>query len=44
VVKEHNRGSITSVQKAGRASERVKKRVAEEQVRENRAGEGESGD
>jgi hypothetical protein len=45
VVKENNRGSIASVQKAGRASERVKKRVAKEQARENRAGEGgESGD
>jgi hypothetical protein len=39
VVKENNRGSIASVQKAGRVSERVKKRVAEEQARENRAGE-----
>jgi len=45
VVKENNRGSIASVQKARRASERAKKRVAEEQVRENGAGEGgESGD
>jgi nitric oxide reductase activation protein len=47
VAKENNRGSIASVQKAGRAS--VKKRVAEEQARENGAGEngargGESGD
>jgi hypothetical protein len=46
VVKENNRGSIASVQKAGRASV---KRVAEEQARENGAGEngageGESGD
>jgi hypothetical protein len=51
VAKENNRGSITSVQKAGRASERAKKRerVAEEQARENGASEngargGESGD
>jgi len=45
VAKENNRGSITSVQKAGRASERAKKRVAEEQARENGAREGgESGD
>ena len=44
VAKENNRGSITSVQKAGRASERAKKRVAKEQVRENGAREeGESG-
>jgi hypothetical protein len=46
VAKENNRGSITSVQKAGRASA---KRVAEEQARENgasenRAGGGKSGD
>jgi hypothetical protein len=41
VAKENNRGSITSVQKAGRVSA---KRVAEEQARENRAGGGESGD
>jgi len=46
VAKENNRGSIALVQKAGRASERAKKRerVAEEQARENRAGGGESGD
>jgi hypothetical protein len=43
VAKENNRGSIASVQKAGRVS--AKKRVAEEQARENRAREGgESGD
>jgi len=46
VAKENNRGSIASVQKAGRASA---KRVAEEQARENGASEngaggGESGD
>jgi hypothetical protein len=46
VAKENNRGSIASVQKAGRASA---KRVAEEQAREKRAIEngargGESGD
>jgi hypothetical protein len=45
VAKENNRGSITSVQKAGRVSA---KRVAEEQARENGASEngagGESGD
>ena len=45
VAKENNRGSIASVQKAGRVSERAKKRVAEEQARENGAREGgESGD
>jgi hypothetical protein len=45
VAKENNRGSIASVQKAGRASERAKKRVAEEQARKNGAREGgESGD
>jgi hypothetical protein len=54
VVKENNRGSIALVQKAGRVSERVKKRVTKEQARENRASEngasengareGESGD
>ena len=46
VAKENNRGSITLVQKAGRVSERAKKRerVAEEQARENGAGGGESGD
>jgi hypothetical protein len=38
-----SRRSITSVQKAGRAFERVKKRIAIEQVYENGAGEGESG-
>jgi hypothetical protein len=47
VAKENNRSSIALVQKAGRVS--VKKRVAEEQARENGtgengAGEGESGD
>jgi hypothetical protein len=42
VAKESNRGSIASVQKAGRVSV---KRVAEEQARENGArGGGESGD
>jgi hypothetical protein len=46
VVKENNRSSITSVQKARRVSA---KRVAKEQARENRAREnrargGESGD
>jgi len=46
VAKENNRGSIASIQKAGRASA---KRVAEEQARENGASEngaggGESGD
>jgi hypothetical protein len=41
VAKENNRGSIALVQKAGRVSERAKKRVAEEQARENRAREGE---
>jgi len=40
VAKENNRGSITLVQKAGRVSERAKKRVAEKQVRKNRAGKG----
>jgi hypothetical protein len=45
VVKENNRGSIALVQKAGRISERIKKRVAEEQACENGAREGgESGD
>ena len=37
VAKENNRGSIASVQKAGRAS--AKKRVAKEQARENGASE-----
>ena len=41
VVKENNRGLITSVQKARRVSKRVKKRVAKEQACEDR---GESGD
>jgi len=48
---ENGCGLIASVQKAGRASERVKKRVAIKQARENEAGEdgagegeGESGD
>jgi hypothetical protein len=40
VAKENNRGLIILVQKARRASERVKKRVAEEQPRENGAREG----
>ena len=49
VAKENNRGLIILVQKAGRVSERAKKRVAEEQARENGASEngargGESGD
>jgi hypothetical protein len=45
VAKENNRGSITLVQKAGRASERAKKRVAKEQAHENGAREeGELGD
>jgi hypothetical protein len=39
VAKENNRGSISLVQKASRASERAKKRVAIEQARE----EGEPG-
>ena len=43
MAKENSRGSITPVQKAGRVS--AKKRVAEEQARENGAREGgESGD
>jgi hypothetical protein len=41
---EDGRGSIASVQKAGRASEKTKKRVAIEQAREDGAGGGESGD
>jgi hypothetical protein len=41
VAKENNRGSITSVQKAGRVSA---KRVAKEQARENGARGGELGD
>ena len=48
---ENGCGLIALVQKAGRASERVKKRVAIKQARENEAGEdgagegeGESGD
>jgi hypothetical protein len=40
VAKENNRGLIALVQKARRISERAKKRVAEEQARENGAGEG----
>ena len=40
MAKENNRGLIALVQKAGRVSERAKKRVAEEQARENRAAEG----
>jgi hypothetical protein len=43
VVKENNQGLISLVQKAGRVSERAKKRVAIEQAREDRAREGESG-
>jgi hypothetical protein len=43
VVKENNRGLISLVQKAGRVSERAKKRVAIEQAREDRAREGELG-
>jgi hypothetical protein len=39
-----SRGLIALVQKAGRAFERAKKRVAMEQACENRAGEGELGD
>jgi nitric oxide reductase activation protein len=42
VAKENNRGSIASVQKAGRAS--AKKRVAEEQARENGASENGAGE
>jgi hypothetical protein len=38
VAKQNNRGSIASVQKAGRASERMRKRAAEE------AGEGVGGE
>ena len=41
---ENSRGLISSVQKAGRVSERAKKRVATEQAREDRAGGGELGD
>jgi hypothetical protein len=44
VAKENNRGSILSVQKAGRVSERAKKRVATEQARKDGAREGESGE
>jgi hypothetical protein len=44
VALENSRRSIASVQKAGRASERSKKRVAIEQARENGSGEGETGD
>ena len=44
VVKENNRGLISLVQKAGRVSERAKKRVAIEQAREDGAREGESGE
>ena len=44
VAKENNRGSISLVQKAGRVSERAKKRVAIEQPREDGAREGESGE
>jgi hypothetical protein len=43
VVKENNRGLISLVQKARRVSERVKKRVAIEQVRKDGAREGELG-
>jgi hypothetical protein len=38
VAKQNNRGSIASIQKAGRASERIRKRAAEE------AGEGVGGE
>jgi hypothetical protein len=41
---ENSRRSISLVQKAGRVSERAKKRVATEQVRKNKARGGESGD
>ena len=44
VALENSRGSISSVQKAGRVSERAKKRVATEQAREDGAGGGELGD
>ena len=37
---ENGRGSIASVQKAGRASEKTKRRVAREQAREGGAGGG----
>jgi hypothetical protein len=40
VAKENNRSLIALVQKARRVSERAKKRVAEEQVYKNGAGEG----
>jgi hypothetical protein len=40
VALENSRGSIASVQKAGRVSERSKKREAMEQVSENGSGEG----
>jgi hypothetical protein len=43
VAKENNQGLISLVQKAGRISERVKKRVVTEQAREDRARERESG-
>jgi hypothetical protein len=43
VAKENNRGSISLVQKAGRVSERAKKKVAIEQAREDGAREGELG-
>jgi hypothetical protein len=44
VPKKKNRGSILSVQKAGRAFERAKKRVATQQACEDGAREGEPGD
>jgi hypothetical protein len=44
VAKENNRGSISSVQKARRVSERAKKKVAIKQPREDGAREGESGE
>jgi hypothetical protein len=42
VAKENNCGLIASVQKARRVFEKVKKRVAKEQIRENRARKEES--
>jgi hypothetical protein len=44
VVIKNNRLSIALVQKAGRASEKAKKRAAVEQAREDEAGKEESGD
>jgi hypothetical protein len=44
VAKKNNHSSITLVQKARKASERAKKKVAKKQARKNRAREeGESG-